>query len=432
MHYEHAIVHAVVPEALPTAGDRRAAAGAYRQNATGARLSRDVPILLYTHTQLMGGIAGYVMRLAGAFTLEGYRVAVLCGKGDAIAPMREALSQEGTRVHTVEMSDHSTLGRLRRVRDFVAVVRQYPGSVFALMMGDYNTGALISVAGALGGAGVIVRADLQPPMPPFDRRYATTHRVRDLLVDRTVVGAAENVRTMVNEIGLDAQKIDVVHTGIDLSRFEPTIESAGVRESLGLPAGAPIVGMVSRLEEDFWRKGADRFLDMAAHVAARFPEARFLVVGDGAARPRLQSQARWLELGDRVVFAGWRGDVPALLKEMTVFVMPSLHEGGPTSVLEAMAMGRAVVATSVGMVPEIMENERTGLIVQPGDVRAMGDAIARLLADKPLAKKLGANARATATHGFGFDTMVRSYLSVFARAIEAPRRIGARRGRGAT
>lgn len=388
-------------------------------------MPNDIPILLYTHTQLAGGVAGYVIRLAQGLHHSGYRVAVLCRADGAIESMRQDLRDDGVEVHTVEMSDYSRLGRLRRIRDFAAVVGKYPGCVLALMMGDFNTGALISAAGALGGARAIVRGDLQPPMPlaAFDLRYAMTHRLRDLLVDRTVVGAAENVGTLVSEIGLDERKIDVVHTGIDLSRFDPDVDSMDVRGSLGIAAGTRVVGMISRLEEDSWRKGADRFVEMAAQLTPAFPDARFLVVGDGAARPPLEGQARRLGLGDRIVFAGWRSDVPQLLKEMDVFVMPSLYEGGPTSVLEAMAMGRPVVATRVGMVPEVIENGETGLIVEPGDVHGMARAVRSLLTDQRLRRDLGAKARQAAASNFGFEAMVRGYLSVFARAVESPNRI---------
>jgi glycosyltransferase involved in cell wall biosynthesis len=161
---------------------------------------------------------------------------------------------------------------------------------------------------------------------------------------------------------------------------------------------------------------------MAGRIAPTFPEARFMVIGDGSLRQRLELQADKLGIGEQVNFAGWRSDVPQLMAAMDVFVMPSLFEGGPTTVLEAMAMGKPVVATRVGMVPEVVDDGRTGLVVDPGNARALADAVSLLLADDELRTSLGKRAREHAVHHFSIDLMVERYLAVFARAYGARRR----------
>jgi glycosyltransferase involved in cell wall biosynthesis len=133
-------------------------------------------------------------------------------------------------------------------------------------------------------------------------------------------------------------------------------------------------------------------------------------------RPGFEQQARELGIGDRVIFAGWRTDVPALLAAMDVFVMPSLFEGGPTTVLEAMAMALPTAATRVGMVPEVMEHGETGMIVEPGDSAGLAHAISALVADGDLRGRMGQQARAKAIEDFSIDLMVERYLALFASA----------------
>src|SRR5262249_19207856 len=155
-----------------------------------------------------------------------------------------------------------------------------------------------------------------------------------------------------DELGRDPRKCVVVHNGIDLQRFSPSIPAEGVRAELypGLDASTPLVGTVSRLGEE--RKGVNHFIDMAAQVARSHPAARFLVVGDGSLRGQLEQQAASLGIADRVVFTGERKDVARLLAAMDIFAIPSLYEACQYSLLEAMAMGKAVVATPAGVAPD--------------------------------------------------------------------------------
>jgi glycosyltransferase involved in cell wall biosynthesis len=211
-----------------------------------------------------------------------------------------------------------------------------------------------------------------------------------------------------------AAKIDVIHTGIELDRFQPGEGREAVRNAFAFQEDTLLVGTVSRLSDE--RKGLKHFIDMAATVAPAHPPARFLIVGDGVLRPGLEQLARELGIADRVIFAGWRTDIPEMLAAMDVFVMPSLFEGGPTTVLEAMAMAKPVVASRVGMVPEVLEHGETGLIVKPGDSHALADAVDQLLSDGTLRARMAERARRKSVDDFSIDLMVERYLTVFAHA----------------
>jgi glycosyltransferase involved in cell wall biosynthesis len=245
----------------------------------------------------------------------------------------------------------------------------------------------------------------------------------DRLVDRVVVGAVENREAFARLTGRNPAKVSVIHTGIELERFQPGDGRAELRASLGYAPDELVVGTLSRLSDT--RKGVADFLAMAARVASGCAAARFLIVGEGVLRPALERQAEELGIRDRVTFAGWRTDVTAVLAGMDVFVMPSLFEGGPTTVLEAMAMAKPVVATCVGMVPEVIVDSATGLIVPPGDPEALAEAVGRLLDDEPLRREMGQRARAKAEADFSIDLMVERYLAVFAQARAARGKGGA-------
>ena len=143
----------------------------------------------------------------------------------------------------------------------------------------------------------------------------------------------------------------------------------------------------------------------------------FVVVGDGPLRPRLEQEAAELGVTGRVSFLGERADVPRLVAALRIFVMPSLYEAGPLTLLEAMALGKAVVTTPVGVAEDVVTDGETGLIVPVGDAGALAAAVQRLLADEELAARMGKRARETAWPAFSVDHMVDETIRVYRSVI---------------
>jgi glycosyltransferase involved in cell wall biosynthesis len=363
----------------------------------------------------VGGTAGYIVMLARGLCRRGYRVAAICHSGSALTRLHAALRDAGVDVRTLDADDRgSPFARLRRLGWYGSLFREYQGAVLALLMGYHTRGGNAIVAGTLGGVAAIVRADLTPPEPPIGRRERLALRLKDALVNRVVVGAMDNVEAFAIHMDRSRGRMTVIHTGIELARFTPGADRFETRAALGYRNDETVIGTLSRLDDT--RKGLEYFLDMAARVVPTFPNARFLIVGEGILRPSLEARAQELGVRDWVTFTGWRSDIPQQLAAMDVFVMPSLFEGGPTSVLEAMAMSRPVVATRVGMVPEVIEDGVTGLVVPPGDTLALVRAVTTLLSDAVLREQLATSARARAESSFSIETMVQHYLEVFADA----------------
>jgi glycosyltransferase involved in cell wall biosynthesis len=160
-------------------------------------------------------------------------------------------------------------------------------------------------------------------------------------------------------------------------------------------------------------KGLDCILAAARQLLARQPDCYFLIVGDGPLREVLQRRAQELGVASHVIFTGFRVDIPEILAATDVFVLPSLSEGMPKSLLEAMGAAKPVVATPVGGVLELVEHDVTGLTVPPRDPTALADAIWSILGNPSRREELGRQARAYARRNFSIERMVSAYDSLY-------------------
>jgi glycosyltransferase involved in cell wall biosynthesis len=198
-----------------------------------------------------------------------------------------------------------------------------------------------------------------------------------------------------------AERIRVVYEGVPDRPALP-----GGREALaalGVPEGCPVVGNVAALTD---HKDHATLIEAAARVRLRVPEARFVCVGDGELRPRLEALCRERGLEDRWIFAGFRTDLDRLLPAFTVFCLSSHMEGLGTSLLDAMAFARPVVATAAGGIPEAVEDGVTGRVVPVRDPTALADALVETLADPGRARTMGAAGRRRFEERFTADRMV--------------------------
>jgi glycosyltransferase involved in cell wall biosynthesis len=222
------------------------------------------------------------------------------------------------------------------------------------------------------------------------RSVADREAVRRLTpdMDRLIAVSDAIVRKMVAE-GRSipgGPPIELIHNGVDLSRYDHQEPCCTLREEYGMQPDARIVGVVARLEPE---KGHPTLLDAWPLVLERCPEAYLLVVGEGSRQLQLEEQAARLGIAERVVFTGRRDDVPAVTAALDVAVLPSYREAQGLSVLEAMALSRPVVASAVGGIPEMIESGVTGLLVPPHNAGALAAAIVRLLTDHPFADTIG-------------------------------------------
>jgi glycosyltransferase involved in cell wall biosynthesis len=211
--------------------------------------------------------------------------------------------------------------------------------------------------------------------------------------------------------GIPARKIEVVHEGVDVERGAAA-PSGNVHAALFLPTHAPVVGTVGALVA---QKNHHTLIDAAALVVRAVPDARFVILGDGELRPALEEQIRHKHLERHVFLAGFRADVPELMKDFDVFALSSIQEGLCTSLVDAMAAAKPAVATAVGGVPEVVADGETGFLVPPRDHPALAEKIVRLLTDEPLRRRMGEAGLARARRLFTVERMVEQTAAVYER-----------------
>ena len=218
--------------------------------------------------------------------------------------------------------------------------------------------------------------------------------------------------------GIARRKIRVVHNGVELERFRR--DASAVRSRIGrefdIPVGKPVVVSVAVLRAG---KGVEVLLDAARIVR----DAVFLIVGDGPKREEWMDAARRAGIDDRIRWAGYRTDVDEILAGCDVFVHPSLDDAFPTVLLEAMAAGLPVVASSVGGIPEIVDSGVTGILVPPANPAALAEAVSSLLSDRPRLARMAEAARVRADAEFSTaawtERLAVVYENVLAEAHKA-------------
>ncbi len=238
----------------------------------------------------------------------------------------------------------------------------------------------------------------------------------------SVIANSMAVRDWLVSLGMNEKQIAVIPNGIAVPAEIPFSRDFPIRREFGIDPQAPVIAAVCRLNKN---KGVEYFLEAALTVSKRFPAARFLVVGASYFEPQykvsLERLAAEMNLKDRVIFTGERNDVPKLLQEIDLSVLPSMSEGLSNSLLEAMAAHVPVVATNVGGNPEIVHNGKTGLLVPPRDADALANAMIRILESPRLADEFGKAGHDYVRTNFSLDATVRRTQDLYMALLEERR-----------
>jgi glycosyltransferase involved in cell wall biosynthesis len=273
------------------------------------------------------------------------------------------------------------------------------------------------IAGRLAGVPLVVHTihgfpfNDQTLSAPVRRALLWSEQLAARLTDRLIAVAGPNVLEAERRGIAAAREVEVIHSGVDLGRFESVPGRDAARERLGLPVGRPVVGTVGRLSAC---NAPEVFVAAARSVLERRPEALFVAVGDGEELERVRAA-----IGDdrRIRLLGHRDDVPSILPAFDAFVFPIRWGGLGRALTEAMISGLPVVASAVNGVPEVVEHERTGLLVPPDDAEGVAEAVIRLIDDPALARRLGSAARRRVVPEFGADVMVERIAALYEREL---------------
>lgn len=226
-----------------------------------------------------------------------------------------------------------------------------------------------------------------------------------------VAGVSDVITQALEDSGLSRSRLSTIYNGTDFVRFRGAVPS--LRRELGVGNGL-IIGTVGRLEE---QKGIPYFIQAARGILSEFPEAVFVVVGEGSQRAHLQALIREQGLDTRVLLLGERRDMPGVYASLDLFVLASIDEGMPMTILEAMAARRPVVATRVGAVEKLVLPGQTGLLVPPGDVPALREAVLECLRDSEFSIELGRNGENHVLSSYSAAAMASRYHQLYGQAL---------------
>jgi len=279
---------------------------------------------------------------------------------------------------------------------------------------DAHAVAMVAIARSLGRLNPAPRFVVSRRVD-FHIRRNTFSRWKYSQVDLFLC-ASEAIRRMLIGDGVPPERATTVHDGVDLEHVAAA-RRLDLHAELWLPSGAPLVGNVAALVP---HKGHRYMIRAAATVVRQVPDARFVIIGEGELEAVLRKQIKDLHLERHVLLAGFRPDALSLQKGFDLFAMSSVTEGMGSVLLDAMAMGQAIVATRAGGIPEVITHDRTGVLVPTRNAEALAGAIVSLLEDPGRRARLSAAARDRVRNSFSVERMVQRTLNAYARLADTP------------
>ena len=353
---------------------------------------------------MRGGAEQQAIQLAWALAQAGIKVSVLTRKLPGL-PSVERINGVVVYRKIVTVDIGKLFGLLYAVSVFLFLlihIRHYDIIHCHLAQGFHSPVALFFKF--FFGKRVIIKIGATGPLSDFlllrntfgGRIFVKMLKYTDRIIVVCKQAYAEALRN-----GIPQKKIELIPNCVDCTKFIPA------------PPGERKHGYITFVGRLDTMKGVHILLEAFAQLKDKWRAAQLRIVGDGPEKANLINLARRLHIDDVVQFYGEQNDVHTFLKESYLFVLPSLSEGLPNALLEAMACGLPVIATRVGGTVDIIRDEENGLLVEPGDTRQLAGALSRLLEDQALAGRLGIAARQTMLDNFSIGTMICSYRNVY-------------------
>lgn len=229
-----------------------------------------------------------------------------------------------------------------------------------------------------------------------------------------VISVSTPVKELLLKSGISKKKISLIENGVNLERFQVNGNGENLRKEFGIDSNYKIIGTVGRLTKE---KGHTYFLKAAKKILDSNNDCFFIIIGDGELRKKLEDEAKALGINKRVIFTGKRTDIPELLSVMDIFVLPSLTEGQPMALLEAMAAKKPVIASTVGDIPKILKNGELGILAPPCNPDAIAEGMLSYLNNSKKAEQIALMAYSEITENFSSARMAREYLKIYGAVV---------------
>lgn len=359
---------------------------------------RRLHVLEIMASAIVGGMETYVLNLIRLLPPDEFQVSVVC---PFESPVTATLRNMGCSVFVARMDDDPPW---RSIQTVVEIVRNYDVDLIHAHLPKAHV--LAGLAGAITRIRVIATVH---------GNTITTHELGIYRTTETyLIAVCQEAYMQALAMGVSPGRVTLIHNGADIERFKP--EGGGAfRTALGVPPGVPLVGFVGRIDIE---KGPDQFLQAAQVIHGEVPASQFAMVGAGTQYDRIAGTIAQLDMGSYVHLAGLWEDTAQVYPALDLVLQTSRIEGMPLSLLEAMACGRPVVAIGVGGVPEVVEQQVTGLIAGPGDWRGVAERAIDLLEHPERMQRMGQAARARAERYFDLRDSVRQTAELMRRLTQ--------------
>ena len=362
--------------------------------------------VLYLITEFeVGGAENMLYEVATRIDRQRYNsyAACLTGRG----AIGEKLSASGIEVEYFCMRNRLDFRIFRRL---VKLLKK--NDIHILHSYLFHANFIGRIAGKLAGVPVIISSIRTSEKE--ERYHLWLDKLTSGLVD-TEICVCEAVRQFtIKEAGIPARKLISIPNGIDLVKFDGAFNREGKKAELGIKDSTKVIGTVGHLSKP---KGIEFFLRAAGLILKKFQDTVFVIIGGGELEDELKQLAKELCIEDKVIFTGFRKDAVEIMSIFDVFVLSSLWEGMPVAVLEAMALSKPVVATTVGGCPELITSGENGYLVEPADCTGLSRAVVSILKNPELAEKMGDNSRKKVEH-FSVDKMVERTEELYEKLIK--------------
>jgi len=364
-----------------------------------------------------GGAQQLLAPFTASLVRRGWEVTVCALQpGSELVPRMEAA---GARVVLLDRPRPSVLQPRRMLGYVRANLRDIkrlsgPGAVISAHLSDAE---FLGILAGVLQRDVRVQATVHTPglLPSrgaLDPRNVIRRGFTALVFNRAdwiVAVSAEVADSLARDFGVRRSRLRVIHNGIDVDAFDISPPEE-LRQELGLPEGGAVFTSVARLHPAKHHEAAVRAL---ARLVGEGRNVWLLLAGDGELRGMLEKLAREQGVGERVVFAGMRNDVPEILALSDCYIMPSVYEGTSLALLEAMAAGKPVVASRIPGIMHVVHHEENGLLAPPRDDAALAGCMARILDEPGLARRLARRGRRTVVEKYDIENMVDAYVELW-------------------
>ena len=358
-----------------------------------------------THDLDYGGLQQVVVNICRTINRDVFDISVLCLRNlGAYVPEVEKMGIKifflPQRQNSIDYLSFLKVARILK-QEKIEVIHTHNTQPFV----DGTLGALMS------GVRTIVHTDHARKFPD-KKRYMFAEWLMSHFAYKVVGVSDHTSQNLVRYERISSQKVMTIVNGIDGSKYDITIDKGGKKKELGLTNSGPIIGLGVRLTE---QKGITYLLQAMPEVIKIFPDITLVIAGEGPIEKELKRESTLLGIDQNVLFVGPRLDMPELLQIFDIYVLPSLWEGLPMVLLEAMAAGCPVIATKVGGVPTMIKHGENGSLIEPKNPQALTSEIIKLLSDKELRNRYSKNGLSQFREKFGADIMTRKYERLYLR-----------------